>query len=60
MTTEPKQKMRSIIRMIRQFDEAAQAYAFKGAADLQDRFAIEHRYQSAKEALVSIIERNLK
>ena len=60
MTTEPSLKMRSIKAAITRFDNAAQAYAFKGAADPEDHPAIEHQYEAAKASLVSLIERNLK
>lgn len=60
MTTEPTQKMRSIKAAITRFDNAAQAFAFKGAAHPDDWSAIEHQYEAAKANLVSIIERNLK
>lgn len=60
MTTEPSTKMRHIKAAITRFDNAAQAYAFKGSAHPEDWPAIEHQYEAAKSSLISLIERNLK
>lgn len=36
---------------ITRFDNAAQSYAFIGAADPEDRSAIQHQYDTARERL---------
>lgn len=60
MSTGPSFKMRAISAAIDKFDQAAQAYAFKGAAHPEDQPAIQHQYNKARAALEALIERNLK
>ena len=49
---EPKRGRASAAAIVRHFDEAAQDYAFKGAAHPDDWDEIEQRYLIAKERLI--------
>ena len=51
---------RNIITAIDRFDEAAQAFAFKGTSMLEERRAIEHQHQQAREKLEMLIQKALE
>jgi hypothetical protein len=58
MTTKPLPP--NIKAAITRFDNAAQNYGALDSYAPEKRTAIIHQHQSAKDALVSIIERNLR
>ena len=49
----PAMTRRRAAAIVRAFDEAAQSYAFKGAAHPDDWDAITARYQSARQRLIN-------
>jgi len=51
---------RHIVAALNKFDEAAQQLAFKGAAMPEERHAIVHQHQQAREKLEIVIQKALE